>query len=54
MDKYCIDSRAVTVCSYWGHFQNVQCISCSYKKNLSENIIKYHKQAKAQLTNFLA
>lgn len=44
-------SRAVTVCSYLGHFQKVQSISCNYKKSFSENIIKYNKQAKAQQTN---
>lgn len=47
-------SRTVTVCSYLGHFQQVQSISCSYKNNFSENIIKYNRKAKAQQTNFLA
>lgn len=38
-------SRAVTVCSCLGHFQNMHCTFCCYMENLSENIIKYHKQA---------
>lgn len=46
-------SRTVTVCSYLGHFQQVQSISCSYKNNFSENIIKYNRQRHSKLIFWL-